>query len=1063
MSFIQQFFTSRDNNANAETFVGQEGRLWWDPVTNQIYSSDGVTPGGIPLAGGGGNGSPGGSNGQVQFNQSGNFGGSANLTFNNLTGTLTAVSFVGNGAGLTNVTGANVSGTVANATYATTAGSATTAATVTDNAQPNITSVGVLSSVSSTGNITADYYIGNGSLLTGINAGSSYSNANVAAYLPTYTGNLAGALLSVTGNITGALLSVSGNITGGNVNLASGRFAGGSLSVLGGVTGGGLTTAGNLGVSGNAAVGNLSTAGNVTAGYFIGNGSTLTSIAGANVTGNVANATYAVNAGTVTTAAQPNITSVGNLTSITSSGDISTTGNISGNYYIGNGSQLTGIVSSYGNSNVAAYLPTYTGNLVALTGNVITTANISGGNIIGSLVGNLTGTTASLTANVTGGNLLTGGLISATSNIIGGNLNATGLSLSGNVISAINTTANITTTANISGGNLIGTFIGNISGNVTGTTASLSGNVTGGNLLTGGLISATGNITGGNISATGNIVGGNIGAGGTPNYYNISGYTSTITVVAPTTGAAMIETVGSAGNSGTISFGNVNFRQAAISSTVTNDLSFLVNFSGISNTVAQSLVLYSNLNARFANAVTAVANITGGNILTGGLISAAGNSQAANMIVPADGGLRANSTTNGQFGIFDHNQNTGAYKIINLGTGATISSSNTQINIGTQFGITATNLYGNVIIANTLTSLSTGTISLLGNISTSANISATANITGGNLLTGGLITATGNITAGNIINNGSESVTGNIIGGNILTGGLISATGNITSAANVTGGNLLTGGILSSTGNATFGNISTAGLITATGNITIGNVNTGGRISATGNVLSNNISATGTITATGATNATAFAVGNSAVSNVALGYFPTAGTPAEMAVRDYSTVASTMYFDNSVGSANVQGTFQFRGSNSFTQWAKIDQYGINLPTRPAFRVYGNTSTNFTTGTTLTNQVIDYNQGSNYVNSTGIFTAPVGGLYSVWLNARAGATASLSQIGVFKNGNTSAANTVCFWEITTNATQTTHFGVSSVTKLAAGDTLQAKVVAGGVNFDSNDNWGAAYIG
>ena len=61
MSFIQQFFTSRDNNANAETFVGQEGRLWWDPVTNQIYSSDGSTPGGIPLAGGGGgNGAPAG-------------------------------------------------------------------------------------------------------------------------------------------------------------------------------------------------------------------------------------------------------------------------------------------------------------------------------------------------------------------------------------------------------------------------------------------------------------------------------------------------------------------------------------------------------------------------------------------------------------------------------------------------------------------------------------------------------------------------------------------------------------------------------------------------------------------------------------------------------------------------------------------------------------------------------------------------------------------------------------------------------------------------------------------
>jgi len=52
-------------------------------------------------------------------------------------------------------------------------------------------------------------------------------------------------------------------------------------------------------------------------------------IAGANVSGAVANATYADSSGTaatVTTAAQPNITSVGTLTSVTTSGNISTDG-----------------------------------------------------------------------------------------------------------------------------------------------------------------------------------------------------------------------------------------------------------------------------------------------------------------------------------------------------------------------------------------------------------------------------------------------------------------------------------------------------------------------------------------------------------------------------------------------------------------------------------------------------------------------------------------------------------------------------------------------------------------
>lgn len=54
-NFIQNFMTSRDNSANGATFVGQEGRLWYNPVTNSIYVSDGSTPGGIVVTGGGGN------------------------------------------------------------------------------------------------------------------------------------------------------------------------------------------------------------------------------------------------------------------------------------------------------------------------------------------------------------------------------------------------------------------------------------------------------------------------------------------------------------------------------------------------------------------------------------------------------------------------------------------------------------------------------------------------------------------------------------------------------------------------------------------------------------------------------------------------------------------------------------------------------------------------------------------------------------------------------------------------------------------------------------------------
>ena len=81
MSFIQNLFTSRDNNANAETYVGQQDRLWWDPVTNAFYSSNGSTPGGIPVVLGGGAGQPGGAANTVQYNAgNGVFGGSSFLT-----------------------------------------------------------------------------------------------------------------------------------------------------------------------------------------------------------------------------------------------------------------------------------------------------------------------------------------------------------------------------------------------------------------------------------------------------------------------------------------------------------------------------------------------------------------------------------------------------------------------------------------------------------------------------------------------------------------------------------------------------------------------------------------------------------------------------------------------------------------------------------------------------------------------------------------------------------------------------------------------------------------------
>ena len=50
MSFIQNLFTSRDNNANGNSYVGQEDRIWWNPDTNAFYYSNGNTAGGVPVS-----------------------------------------------------------------------------------------------------------------------------------------------------------------------------------------------------------------------------------------------------------------------------------------------------------------------------------------------------------------------------------------------------------------------------------------------------------------------------------------------------------------------------------------------------------------------------------------------------------------------------------------------------------------------------------------------------------------------------------------------------------------------------------------------------------------------------------------------------------------------------------------------------------------------------------------------------------------------------------------------------------------------------------------------------
>jgi hypothetical protein len=191
--------------------------------------------------GGGGNGSPGGSNTQIQYNDGGLFGGTSGFTFDKIFGNMAVpatisgtqlISNIANGTAPLIVTSttqvANLN--VATAGSATTANSATTAGTVTTNAQPNITSVGTLTGLTVAGmtsiqeakeKLTANSTASTGTLTFDVlTQAILYKSANATANFT----------LNIRGNSTTSLNSIMSNnesltITFINTNGANAYYA----------------------------------------------------------------------------------------------------------------------------------------------------------------------------------------------------------------------------------------------------------------------------------------------------------------------------------------------------------------------------------------------------------------------------------------------------------------------------------------------------------------------------------------------------------------------------------------------------------------------------------------------------------------------------------------------------------------------------------------------------------------------------------------------------------------------------------------------------------------------
>ena len=207
------------------------------------------------------------------------------------------------------------------------------------------------------------------------------SNANVITNLASTQ------FVSVTGNVEGGNIVTAGQITAtGNI---SGNYFVGNGSQLTGITAEGGKTTFSSSPPSNPAQGDNWIDADTGVQYIYFNDGTSSQWAEMEAATSIAFVTGSAVGGSNT---QLQFNSDGNLagsanltwngTELSVDGTANVTGNISGNYFIGNGSQLTGLPEGYANANVAAYLPTYTGNLVSLTGNVVTTGNITAGNIL---------------------------------------------------------------------------------------------------------------------------------------------------------------------------------------------------------------------------------------------------------------------------------------------------------------------------------------------------------------------------------------------------------------------------------------------------------------------------------------------------------------------------------------------------------------------------------------------------------------------------------------------------------------------------------------------------------
>ena len=183
--------------------------------------------------------------------------------------------------------------------------------------------------VVTSGNVTASFFYGNGSQLTGIDT-SGVANGTSNVSIPAADGNIE---LNVNGGLTANVTDTGIVMTSGNLDLGN-VIATGVGTFTGNVAGGNISTGGILSVTGNATAGNVDGGNLVQASFFTG-----TLIDG---TSNI----------TITNNGNIDLVSAGNSTAVISGTGLDITGTVDANGVGSFGSVVTAQVTGAGSGNL---------------------------------------------------------------------------------------------------------------------------------------------------------------------------------------------------------------------------------------------------------------------------------------------------------------------------------------------------------------------------------------------------------------------------------------------------------------------------------------------------------------------------------------------------------------------------------------------------------------------------------------------------------------------------------------------------------------------------------------